>query len=73
MEETYEADELKDINKKQPANSNVQDDFNASISSDDITLHDKLNNANYQLKAKQNDQFNTTSNNKNKQVPADID
>lgn len=56
MEETYEADEIRDNNKK-ATDRNIQDDFNASISSDDMTLHDKLNGANYQLKAKQSEQF----------------
>lgn len=46
MEETYEADEIRDNNKK-ATDRNIQDDFNASISSDDMTLHDKLNGANY--------------------------
>ena len=65
MEETHEADDMKEIMKKGgDANNNIQDDFNASISSDDITLHDKLNNnANFQLKAKQSEQFNSNSNN----------
>jgi len=44
--DTIEADD-----DNQAAKS-VEDDFNASISSDDMTLHDKLNKVNYHIKAK---------------------